>query len=74
MTVRLVAPQYPDYVSADRLRTAAELEVLSPDERDTAVRAGFVTDPRAVAPNLLARARRKADARIAATEGADAKR
>ena len=53
---------------------AAELEALSPDERDAAVRAGFVTDPAAVPPDLLARARSKADARIAATEGADAKR
>jgi len=60
-------------VSGDRVRTAGELEALSPDERDAAVRAGFVTDPAAVSPDLLARARRKADARIAATEGADAK-
>jgi len=68
------AAQYPECVSGDRVRTAAELEALSPDERDAAVRAGFVTDPAAVTPDLLARARRKADARIAATEGADAKR
>lgn len=61
-------------MSGDRVRTAAELEALSPDERDAAVRAGFVTDPAAVPPDLLARARRKADARISATEGADAQR
>jgi hypothetical protein len=74
LTDPLSAPQYPEYVSGDQVRTAAELEALSPDERDAAVRAGFVTDPAAVTPDLLARARRKADARIAATEGADATR
>jgi hypothetical protein len=61
-------------MSGDEIRTPAELEALSPDERDAAVRAGFVTELAAVPPDLLARARRKADARIAATEGADATR
>ena len=68
------APKYAECVSGDRLRAAAELEALTPDERDAAVRAGFVTDPTAVPADLLARARRKADARIAATESADSKR
>jgi hypothetical protein len=61
-------------MSGDRIWTASELEALTPDQRDAAVRAGFVTDPAEVSPDLLARARRKADVRIAATEGTEAKR
>ena len=58
----------------DRICTASELEALTPDERDAVVRAGFVTDPGKVSPDLLARARRKADARIAAAEATEVKR
>ena len=62
-------------MSGDRIWTAAELEAMTPNERDAVVfAAGFVTDPAKVSPDLLARARRKADARIAATEPTEAKR
>ena len=53
----------------DKIWTAAELERLSPDQRAAIVKSGFVTDPSQVPPDLLARARRKVDRRIAATEG-----
>ncbi len=56
-------------MGADRIWTAAELEALSPNERDAVIRSGFVTDPDEVPPELLDRALRKADERIAATEG-----
>ena len=56
-------------MSADRIWTAAELEALTPNERDAIVRAGFVTDPHEIPVELTERARRKADLRIAATEG-----
>ena len=61
-------------MSSARIWTAAELEALTPNERDTVVSAGFLTDPVKVSPEMLERARRKADARIAATEGTDANR
>ena len=53
----------------DKIWTAAELARLSPDQRAAIVKSGFVTDPSQVPPDLLARARRKVDMRIAATEG-----
>ena len=52
----------------DKIWTAAELERLSPDQRAAIVKSGFVTDPSQVPPDLLARARRKVDMRIAATD------
>ena len=55
-------------MAGDRIWTAAELEQLTPDERDRVIRAGFVTDPAKVPPEVIERARRKADVRIAATE------
>ncbi len=55
-------------MDTDRIWTAAELEALSPNERDAVIRAGFVTDPKKVPADLIERARSKADARIAATE------
>ncbi len=55
-------------MDSDRIWTAAELEALSPDERDAVIRDGFVTDPDQIPSELVERARRKADARIAATE------
>jgi hypothetical protein len=55
-------------MDADRIWTAAELEALTPNERDAIVRAGFVTDPKHIPASLTERARRKADIRIAATE------
>jgi hypothetical protein len=56
-------------VANDRIWTAAELEALSPEARSAVVRAGFVTDPAKISPSLMEKARAKADARIAATEG-----
>lgn len=57
-------------MSDDRIWTAAELEQLTPDERDRVIRAGFVTDPAKIPAEIVERARRKADAHIAATESA----
>lgn len=56
-------------MDVDRIWLAAELEALTPDERAATIRAGFVNDPANIPSGLLAGARRKADARIAATEG-----
>jgi hypothetical protein len=56
----------------DRIWTAAELEALSPNERDEVVKSGFVTDLSQVSPDLLDRARRKVDRWVAATEGTQA--
>ena len=52
----------------DRIWTAAELERLTPDERDRVIRDGFITDTAKIPPEIIERARRKADDRIAATE------
>jgi hypothetical protein len=49
--------------------TAAELEKLPPAERDAIIRSGISFDPTEAPPHLLERARDKAAARIAATEG-----
>ena len=59
-------------MAGEKIWTAAELERLSPDERAAIVKAGFVTDPSQVPPDLLDRARRKVERRIAATEGPQA--
>jgi hypothetical protein len=56
-------------MSSVRVWSAAELEVLTPDERHSVLQAGFVTDPEGVSAQLLQRARAKSDARIAALEG-----
>ncbi len=55
-------------VDVDRIWSAAELEALTPDERDATIRAGFVSDPDDVSSTLVDRARQKVDARVAATE------
>ncbi len=60
-------------MDVDRIWSAAELEALTPDERAATIRAGFVNDPTKVHPGLLDGARRKADARIAAAEGRQAR-
>ena len=52
-----------------KIWSAAELEQMSPNERDAIVRAGFETDLTKVSPDLLDRARRKIQAHIAASEG-----
>lgn len=51
--------------------TADELLAMSPGDRAQAVRDGIVTDPEAVSADLLARARKKVDARIASQEDND---
>ena len=43
----------------ERIWTAAELELLSPDERDRIVKEGIVTDLSQVSADLLARTRAK---------------
>lgn len=43
----------------DKLWTAAELEQLSPDERDRIIKAGTITDLSQVPADFLARARAK---------------
>ncbi len=62
----VTASGYGLAMDVDRIWTAAELEELSPNERDDLIRSGFVTDPDKVPAELLERARRKTDARIAA--------
>lgn len=59
-------------MEVDRIWSAAELEALSPDERATTIRAGFVTDPADVPADLAGAAKRKAAARIAAADGRQA--
>jgi len=60
-------------MDVDRIWSAAELEALTPDVRAATIRAGFVNDPTSVPADLIDAARRKADARIAATEGRQAR-
>jgi hypothetical protein len=60
-------------MDVDRIWSAAELEALTPDERAATIKAGFVSDPNDVPRDLLDRARRRADARIAAAEGRQAR-
>ena len=55
-------------MSESRILTADELLAMSPGDRAKAVRDGIVTDPEAVPADLLARARKKVDARIATLE------
>ena len=52
-----------------KIWTAAELERMTPAERDAIFQAGLSFDPADAPPHLLERARRKIAARIAATEG-----
>lgn len=56
-------------MSETPILTADELLAMSPGDRAQTVRDGIVTDPQAVSPDLLARARKKVDARIARQEG-----
>ena len=60
-------------MDVDRIWSAAELEAMTPDERAATIRAGFVTDPTSVPSDLVDAARRRADARIEATEGRQAR-
>ncbi len=61
-------------MDADRIWTAAELEALTPDERDEVIRSGFVTDSDKIPTDLIERGRQKADARIAAAESSQTSR
>jgi hypothetical protein len=61
-------------MDADRIWTAAELEGLSPNDRDAVIRSGFVTDLEKIPADLIERARGKADARIAAAESSQPSR
>ncbi|MFT7600547.1 MAG: hypothetical protein ACI8TP_003490 [Acidimicrobiales bacterium] len=49
--------------------SAEELVAMTPYERDRVIRAGIITDPKQIPAEVTERARRKADARITATEG-----
>jgi len=60
-------------MDVDRIWSAADLEALTPDERAAKIRAGLVNDPANVPPDLIDRIRHQADARIAATEGRQAR-
>ncbi len=52
-----------------KIWSAAELELVSPSERHSAVRARFEADLAAVSPGLLERHRRMIAAHVAANEG-----
>ncbi len=57
-------------MDASKIWSAEELEKMSPNERQSIVRAGFDTDLGKVSPELLERARRKIEAHIAANQDA----
>ena len=61
-------------MAEQRIWTAAEVEKMTPAEREDLFRASLVTDPALVPEHLLERARRKMDERIAAAEGEDVRR
>lgn len=56
-------------MAEDRIWSAEDLLAMSPDERDRVIRAGIITDPSRIPDSVIQHARRKADARVAATEG-----
>jgi hypothetical protein len=56
---------------AEKIWTAAELEQLTPAEREAVFEAGIIWDLEDAPPELLARTRRKIEQRIAATETPD---
>ena len=57
-------------MEASKIWSAEELEKMSPNERQSIVRAGFETDLSKVSPELLERARRKIEAHVAANQDA----
>jgi hypothetical protein len=61
---------YRVIMDASKIWTAEELEKMSPNERQSIVRAGFETDLSKVSPELLERTRRKIEAHIAANQDA----
>ena len=61
---------YRVVMDASKIWSAEELEKMSPNERQSIVRAGFETDLSRVSPELLERTRRKIEAHISANQGA----
>ena len=61
---------YPVGMSSSKIWSVEELENMSPNERQSIVRAGFETDLSKVSPELLERTRRKIESHIAADQGA----
>jgi hypothetical protein len=57
-------------MDASKIWSAAELEKMSPNERQSIVRAGFETDLSKVSPELVERTQRKIEAHIAASQDA----
>lgn len=57
-------------MDSSKIWTAEELEKMTPNERQSIVRAGFETDLSKVSPELLERTRRKIEAHIAANQDA----
>ena len=57
-----------DPIVPEKIWTAAELEKLTPSERDAIFDASIVTDLRQAPPTLVARARARVTSAIAAAE------
>jgi len=57
-------------MDASKIWSAEEPEKMSPNERQSIVRAGFETDLSRVSPELLERTRRKIEAHISANQEA----
>ena len=57
-------------MSSSKIWSVEELENMSPNDRQSIVRAGFETDLSKVSPELLERTRRKIESHIAANQGA----
>ncbi len=62
--------RYRVAMDASKIWSAEELEKMSPNERQSIVRAGFETDLSKVSPELLERTRRKIGAHIVASQDA----
>ena len=61
---------YRGVMDASKIWSAEELEKMSPNQRQSIVRAGFETDLSKVSPGLLERTRRKIEAHISANQDA----
>ena len=57
-------------MGSSKIWSVQELEKMSPNERQSIVRAGFETDLSKVSPELLERTRRKIESHTAANQGA----
>ncbi len=70
MADQAVTPvSYGRVVAEGKIWSADELLAMFPDERDRVIRTRVITDPALIPGSVIERARRKADVRIAATEG-----